>query len=167
MTLIHTALQCEAQPIIEKFKLKQFQKQSYKIYKKDDLLLVISGIGKEKTIASLEDIFSKYKFDKAINIGIAGCKEKSVDIGTFYDLSFNPKLLTTVDKPLDNKENLETLLVDMEAKYFRDMSNKYVTQNNIKVYKVVSDYLDKAIPKKSFVSMLIYDTLDKWCGDLE
>lgn len=165
MTLIHTALMCEAQPIIEYFKLKPFQKQPYKIYQNENIILVVSGIGKEKTIGCLDDIIKQYKFNKAINVGIAGCKDKMVEIGSFYKIE-DKTFLTTVDSPLDDLDKLDTLLVDMEAKYFVDIVKSVVSMENIDIFKIVSDHLDKAIPKKSFVTMLIKDNLGKWCGDL-
>lgn len=171
MTLIHTALYPEAKPIIEYFKLKQFQTQPYKVYKNKDIVLCVSGIGKIKTINCLEDIFMNYSFSKAFNIGIAGCKDETISIGTPFCIenkidTLEKAGLTTVDQPLDTKDKLNTLLVDMEAEYFKAISLKYLDQDNIYIIKVVSDHLNKAIPKKSFVNMLINDSIGKWCNKI-
>lgn len=161
MILIHTALYCEANPIIEHLKLKQFQTKPYKIYKNEKIILVISGIGKLNTLNTLEDIFTKYSFSKVFNIGIAGCKDVSIKIGSFFDCS-SEDILTTLDEPLEDKAKLSTLLVDMEAKYFKDMAKKNIQKDKAYVFKIVSDHLSTNIPKKSFVSALINDSLDKW-----
>ena len=57
MILIHTALLCEAQTFIEEYKLKKINS---KIYRNDKVILLISGIGKENTISSLDYMFLNY-----------------------------------------------------------------------------------------------------------
>ncbi len=171
-TFIYTALLPEAQPLINFLKLKQDTSiqnlpNGNKLFidEYDKYLLIVSGIGKENTLNSLQFIYKNYKIDKAINIGIAGCCDSSIKIGSFFctnrllpNINFAP--ITTVDKPLDSDENLETLLVDMEAKYFLEFSKKYC--KDIYVFKIVSDYLDLQIPKKSFVIELIENSKEKW-----
>ncbi|WP_072679915.1 hypothetical protein [Arcobacter sp. LA11] len=171
-TLIYTALLPEAQPLINFLKLKQDQSvqnlpKGNKLYKdeNDKYLLIVSGIGKDNCKKSLEFIYENFEIEKAINIGIAGCSDGSVKIGTFFCTNrllfgINFASLTTVDAPLETDENLETLLVDMEAKYFEEISKKYC--NNIYTFKVVSDYLEAKIPEKSFVIDLIHSSLDTW-----
>jgi nucleoside phosphorylase len=165
-TLIHTALFCEAKPIIEYFKMQCLQKKPYRIYNKNDILLIVSGIGAKNSL-HVKDIFEKNHIKKAVNIGIAGCKEESVPIGTLF--CTNQRLegieyatLCTVDEPLDNKDKLETMLVDMEAKSFLHVSEQFLGDENIFVFKVVSDYLDKTIPSKEFVENLIKNSIKSW-----
>jgi len=171
-TLIYTALLPEAQPVINFLKLKQDSSiqnlpKTSKLFKdeNDQYLLIVSGVGKENCIKSLEFVYNNYNISKVINLGIAGCIDSSIKIGTLFctnrlvqNINFAP--ITTVDKPLDDDENLETLLVDMEAKYFLDISKKYC--KDIYCFKIVSDYLDTKIPKKSFVIELIEKSKDKW-----
>ncbi len=167
--LIHCALLCEAQSFINFLKLTQNTSitnipNSTKIYENDDIILVISGMGKENTINTLTFIFENYNIDKAFNIGIAGCCDSSIKIGTLFCTNkllpnVNFASITTVDKPLDSDEDLETILVDMEAKYFIELSKKYCS--DIYVFKVVSDYLDTQVPKKSFVIELIQNVYPK------
>lgn len=159
MKLIHTALLCEAMPIIEKFKLK---KTSSDIYKNDDLIVAISGIGEKKTKECLNKIFSTCKIKKAINIGIAGCKDKSIKLGEIFCINkefqnIKTTTLTTVKKPTCK---IDTTLVDMEARTF--MLTCKEKEIDFLVFKVVSDYLDEGIPKKAYVSFLIKKSLDKW-----
>ncbi|RXJ87474.1 nucleoside phosphorylase [Arcobacter sp. CECT 8985] len=165
-TLIHSALLCECQCVINFFKLKQDKSCSaFKLYHNEKIVLVVSGIGKENTINALRFAFDNFIISKAINIGIAGCKDQSIDIGTLFTTNkkiknLNFTTLTTIDKPLDNKLNLKTTLVDMEAFYFEEYCKQYC--ENIIVLKVVSDYLDTNIPKKSFIIDLMQNNFNQW-----
>lgn len=161
MILIHTALFPEAKPIIEYLKLKFVQKKPYKIYKSENIILIVTGMG-EKTLL-IKEVLSKYHIKRAINIGIAGCKDKTIPIGTLFCTNQQLKnipysTITTVTNPLDNSDDLNTLLVDMETKYFLE------TTKNIKevyVFKIVSDYLNTTIPNKRFVWEIIEKNLNK------
>lgn len=160
MTLIHTALLCEAQPIIETYKLTKVINK--KEYKNEKILLIVSGIGEAKTSAVLQHILTTRPIQKAINIGIAGCKDKNIPIGSLF--CANKKLktiphatITTVQSPT---KEIFTTLVDMEASaFFFTCKDKNI---DFFILKVVSDYLDDTIPKKSFVTKLIRDTLPQW-----
>ena len=165
-TLIHTALFSEAKPLIEHFKMQCLQKRPYRIYTKKHLLLIVSGIGKKKTL-HVEDIFRSFKIDRAINMGIAGCKDMNIEIGSLFCV--NQKLcdiayadITCVSKPFSDKDRLETTLVDMESKTFLEVCEKELDIKSIFVFKIVSDYLDTTIPKKEFVEKLIKDSIKKW-----
>ena len=167
MTLIHTALFCEAKSIIEHFKMRSIQKKPYRIYSRDSLMLIVSGIGVKKTALCVEDIFKKQKFVKAINIGIAGCKDKSVEIGalccTNQKLSdINYLTLSSHNKPVVDKKALSSTLVDMEADSFLKICKEHLSSENIFVFKVVSDHLNAKIPQKSFVEGLIKDSIKLW-----
>jgi len=168
-TLIHCSLLSEAQPLIDFLKLtKDTSVQNLpagkKLFTNKDktYLLVISGIGKENCQESLEFIYKNFQIDKSINIGIAGCSDASVKVGTLFctnrllpNINFAP--ITTVDEPLESDENLETLLVDMEAKYFEEISKTNVSKSYI--FKVVSDHLDIETPTQEFIIELIEKSL--------
>lgn len=168
--LIHTALLSEAQAIINFLKLKQDNSaqnlpNNSKLYSDDKTLLIVSGMGKSNTIDALMYMFKHYEISKAINIGIAGCGDSSIKIGTLFctnklfpNINFAP--ITTVDEPLDSDEDLQTLLVDMEAKYFLQVAKEYI--KDITILKVVSDHLDTQIPKKAFVIELVQNSLPQW-----
>ncbi len=166
-TLIHCALLSEAQAIIELLKLQrdtsvQDLPRGTRFFISEEYLLIVSGIGKDNTKNALEFIFKNYAIKKAINIGIAGCCDSSIKIGTLFctnrllpNINFAP--ITTVDEPLDSDERLQTLLVDMEAKYFKELASKYC--GDIYIFKIVSDYLELEIPKKAFVIELVRNSL--------
>jgi len=162
-TVIYIALKHEAKPIIEQYKLQCIQTKPFKIYQKDDIVLVICGIGKQNTI-HLKKVFKTYSVKKAINIGIAGCKDKSVAIGSMFCTNhklehMNYATLTTVNKALGTSENLKTTLVDMEAEGFISTCKEFLDIKDIYVLKVVSDHLNTSIPKKEFVWKIIEKNL--------
>lgn len=158
-TLIHTALLCEVQPLIQYLKL--FKNKDFpQIYENESYVVIISGIGKNATQKALQLIFNNYSIHKAINLGIVGCKDKQIPIGTLCCTTHTLKnirheSLSTHDSPLDDKEKLQTTLVDMEADYFLEECEKFLKKEKIYCLKVVSDYLSQEIPKKQFVTDLI------------
>lgn len=165
-TLIHSALLCECQNLINKFKLTQNKSiTNFKLFTNDEMIIAVSGIGKDNTINTLEYIFNNYEISKAVNIGTAGCIDKNIEIGEIF--CTNQKLeniehtsLSTFDKPLDDKSLLNTTLVDMEASHFEEVCKQYI--DDIYILKVVSDHLDTQIPKKSFIIELMIKSFKKW-----
>lgn len=163
LILIHVALKQEAKPIIEYFNLQCIQTKPYKIYQKEDIILVVCGMGKQNTL-HVREVFEKYEISKAINVGIAGCKDKNIEIGSLF--CTNQKLnfikhesLTTVNEPLDDEKSLNTTLVDMEAQSFISICKEFLDIKDIYILKVVSDHLDTTIPKKEFVWKIIEKNL--------
>ncbi|MFA7083245.1 MAG: nucleoside phosphorylase [Arcobacteraceae bacterium] len=161
-TLIHTALLCEAQTLIQFLKLHKINSN---LYENEKYSLVISGIGKLATQKYLTKILQKQKFNKAINIGIAGCQDETIAIGTLFCTTHKSlenipyATLSTVDIALNCKKKLTTLLADMEAKYFIQICETFVAHENIYCLKIVSDYLSSDIPKKAFVTTLVQKNL--------
>jgi purine-nucleoside phosphorylase len=163
MILIHTALKHEAKPIIEYFKLQCIQTKPFKIYEKDNIVLAVCGMGRENTL-HVKEVFKKYEIKKAINVGISGCKDKTVKIGSIFCTTHKKEnieysTLSTVDEPLDNPEDLKTTLVDMESEHFISTCKEFLDINDIYILKVVSDHLNTSIPKKEFVWKIIKQNL--------
>ncbi|MEA3553757.1 MAG: hypothetical protein U9R39_05080 [Campylobacterota bacterium] len=159
MTLIHTALLCEAQTFIEILKLKKTNSIP-KIYSNEKYIVLIGGIGRENTLNSLEYVFKNYKILKAINIGIAGVSDSSIKIGELFcsnhmlqDIKWLP--LKTVDKPQIENNNDKEYLYDMEGQYFLDICHNYLDKKDIFIFKVVSDHLSDDILAKDFIKKLI------------
>lgn len=167
-TLIHTALYPEAKPLIHYFNL--IQNKTYeplKIFENDTYILVVSGIGQEKTNEVLPFIFEQFEINKAVNIGIAGCKDESIKLGTLFCTNHQlPNIqtttLTTVNSPLEDASKLTTQLVDMEAQSFLENARKNLEEENIFVFKIVSDYLSKKIPDKNFVYNSVKKSISQW-----
>jgi len=149
--------------VIEHFRLQCIQTKPYKIYLKDDIILVISGMGVKNTLR-VKSVFERYTIKRAINVGIAGCKDKKIKIGSIFctnkELEFIEfASLTTVDRAVESARDLKTTLVDMEAETFLHVSQEFLHVEDIYVLKIVSDYLDATIPKKEFVWKIIKKNL--------
>jgi hypothetical protein len=159
MILIHTALLCEAQSFIEYYKLNKIN-STPKIYANDKIIICISGIGSRNTISSLNYVFTNYTINKALNIGIAGCNNINIAIGSLYCTNQRIKEienlpLITSDKVVTNSNALATSLYDMEGKYFDEITSKYLQQKDIYIFKIVSDHLSSEILQKDFIKNII------------
>lgn len=170
-TLIHCTSLSQSQSFINFLNLKQNNTvknlpNGVKIFEDENTkyLLVVSKTGKENILETLGFIYKNYTITKALNIGIAGCSDGSVKIGTLFCTNkllfgINFGSLTTVDTPLETDENLETLLVDTEAKYFLEASKENCKE--LYVFKVVSDYLETKDLKNEFIESLIQNVYSK------
>jgi nucleoside phosphorylase len=162
-TLIYCALMPEAKPLIGYLKLTQ-TKQGY--FENESILLCVGGIGFEKTKNSLHSLFQEFHFQKAINLGIAGCKDETIPKGSLFCTNQELKdiahtSLTSVLTPLTCKDMLKSTLVDMEAQVFLEICKQFLKKEDIFVFKVVSDYLDDTIPSKAYVNELIQKNIKK------
>lgn len=163
MTLFHTALFAEAKPLVEHFSLTCTQTKPYKIYKNESIVLCVLGMGAKNTF-HVKELFALYPIQKAINIGIAGCKKRDIKIGTLFCTSHKlqdvpHETLTSVHEPLSDASMLETTLVDMEAQAFVFTCREFLDIKDIYILKIVSDHLDTNIPKKEFVWKIIEQNL--------
>ncbi|MBE0492309.1 MAG: nucleoside phosphorylase [Sulfurospirillum sp.] len=161
--LIHTALNIEARPFIGSLKLQKIAKN---IWANDTILLTISGIGVNNVEKSLPQVFQNYTCKKAINIGIAGCVDPTIPIGSLFctnqhleDIPYAS--LTSVTKPAICTLGITTTLVDMEAQTFEHIVQRYLEKDAIFIFKVVSDNLSNTIPSRQFVAELIQKNLTK------
>jgi len=121
-------------------------------------------MGSKKTL-QLKDIFKNYEVKKAINIGIAGCKDSTIEIGTLASTTHKLEHIsfmdiTSVNTPLNDSTKLDTMLVDMEAETFLHVSQEFLHVDDIYIFKIVSDHLDTTIPKKEFVWNIIEKNLN-------
>jgi purine-nucleoside phosphorylase len=157
LTFIHTALPAEAKPIRGKLGLRQI---TPRLYANDHVLLGVSGMGKEKTQELLEEVFARYTISRAINIGMAGCADTAVPIGTLCCATHALKealhvTLACVDAPCGAPHEIGATLVDMESAAFCEACAPFLPKEAVYVFKVVSDYGDVTPPSKAFVSGLL------------
>lgn len=165
MKLIHVALFIEAKPLIEHFNLKQYDTKPFKIFKNDEFVLIVSGLGKENTQKALEIVFEKYKIQNVFNVGTAGCSDKSIPLHSLFCTNRNDTILeylpcTTVDTPQKYCDD-ETMLYDMEAQYFLQASQQHLDEQNIYVLKIVSDHCDDSVFKKEIVYNMVKKNIQK------
>ncbi|MDR3346227.1 MAG: nucleoside phosphorylase [Campylobacteraceae bacterium] len=163
-TLIHTALVAEAKPLIGYFHLKCIAKIPFNIYKNDDIALIVSGIGGEKTEAAILYALSLYEPKTAINIGCAGCADTSVKIGSLFctthaDLPLPYASLSSHEHPVSSSEGLNSLLADQEGEAFLRTVPSSVEKY---IFKVVSDHLNPTLFSKETLSSLMQKSLPLW-----
>lgn len=156
---IHTALFCEASPLIEHFRLrKDLTSRPFELYHRDEICLTITGIGKCAMAAGVAYTIARTNDAERpvlLNIGIAGHADhelgsvflagKIIDAETqknFYPpLAFSPpcpiETVRTLSLPhLDYKD---ADLYDMEASAFYETAVRFSTGELIHAVKVVSD----------------------------
>ena len=152
------ALQSEATPIIEHFKLKSIQSGPFRYFAHDKVRLIISGMGKINTAAATAALLhNRDSLDQAvcINLGISG--HENLALGTCYvahrisdtttgadwypQMTFNPDCQTsqlcTVEQP--SNDYPENSGLDMEASAFYPIAIRYVAGELTQVVKIVSD----------------------------
>ena len=164
--LIHTTSIIEATPIIDFFNLKKLENTvQNEIYSNDEILLIVSGISKDLIVKSLDYIFKNHTISKAFDLSIASCSDGSIALGTLFCTNrfiggVNFANITTLEKPLQSDENLETLLVDKQAQFFSQ-----ICKENIKdfyILKIVSDYFDEDEPTNEKIFELVNSSISKW-----
>ncbi len=170
MKFYSIALMAEAKPLIDRYGLQKENDEYFKIYANQEIKLIITGMGNLNSAIANTYLLTKYKAKKddiAINIGIAGanfeCKigdifriNRVIDYPTKSILSFQSdgKKLTTMPTP-STKCDIKNTLVDMEGYGFVKSAMKFISKENIMIYKVVSDFLDTKIPSFTKVYKLI------------
>jgi nucleoside phosphorylase len=163
------ALNSEARPIIDFYKLKKIENKPFLVYKNSsNMFLIISGVGHEKALISTTFLLAKYPPENInsaflLNIGISGATD-NVNISdiflanqiidyeskkSFYpDMSFKFDIselsLFSVQKPqIGNIENSNKAkyLVDMESASIFKAGSYFLPTSSLIFIKIVSDNL--------------------------
>ena len=164
--LIHTTSLIEAQPIVDFFNLEKLTSPiENTIYSNNDLILIVSGLSKEKILESLNYIFKNFQISKAFDLSIASCSDGSIALGTLFCTNrfingLNFANITTVEKPLETDAGLETLLVDKQAEFFKKTCKENI--EDFYILKIVSDYFDVDEPSDKKIFELINNSILKW-----
>ena len=164
--LIHTTSLIEAQPIVDFFNLEKLTSPiENTIYSNNDLILIVSGLSKEKILESLNYIFKNFQISKAFDLSIASCSDGSIALGTLFCTNrfingLNFANITTVEKPLETDAGLETLLVDKQAEFFKKTCKENI--EDFYILKIVSDYFDVDGPSDKKIFELINNSILKW-----
>ncbi len=156
--VIVVALKCEAQPIIEVFKLTQSSNRQYfEIWHSDSILLIISGVGKiaAATAVGYASQIPSHPIDLWVNFGIAGHCDlplgstvipTSVTDATSKRV-FYPVLHRALPEhalPLCTVDQVETsykdqAIFDMEGSGFCYATAKFASLERIALFKMISD----------------------------
>jgi hypothetical protein len=175
MLLIHTALPFEAKPLIKGLGLAQTGSPGGgRLYRDtgNRYLLLISGIGKEKTEKTIQSLILSLRsrnlsITKALNIGLAGDPARRFVIGKALNITsvsceginkppfslpillnhLESSELCTVDTPCSDPtvfaENKPPLLLDMEVWHLVDtLFRNNLPMDAVHAIKIVSDFAD-------------------------
>ncbi len=176
MICIVTAIFSEAKGLIEYFGLKQIDKKPFLIYANDNISLIVSGMGKLNSAIATTYIAKDKQIKKIVNIGICGTnnimKEKGslCDIKAVIDATTGKKIsiakkgeiLYTFDNIVYKKESLKkNILIDMEGYGFYKAAKIFTNKENIKIYKIISDYLSTEHITNNFIYNLIKQNISE------
>ena len=179
------ALHCEAKPIIDHYRLKKsLSHQAFDVYSKENMLCIISGIGKTAAAAATAWI-AGLNSDKGaiawINIGTAGSATHilgtalsihkiSDDISTRYfhpvalfDSGLEPAHCRTLSKP--STDYHAQLIYDMEASAFFETASRFSKAELVHCLKIISDNPSQQIGRdKARISELIKTHIAQLAG---
>jgi len=155
---IITALQCEARPLIEHYRLRgNARHHAFRCYQNDDMQLIVSGIGKLAAATATTYLAGNNTQTSHawLNLGIAGHADKAIGepllahklIDAASDQQWFPGIvmpipcasetLTTIDKPaLDYRHDT---MIDMEASGFYAAASRFQSCELIHSLKIISD----------------------------
>ena len=182
MINIITALNCEAQPLIARYKLKARAESSpFSIYSNDAMRLIVSGIGKISASAATSYLYAisdPMQHHIWFNVGVAGHRYRSLgegilahkvsDMGSkkswyptcIFKAPCDTACLETHDKSVSLYP--PDAAVDMEASGFYETACRFSTTEFIHCFKVISDNADSPLHKldKKLAERLIKEKLE-------
>jgi len=185
MIIIVTALHPEAKPFIRHFGLKKDSTSpKVPIYRNERICVVVSGFGSIRSAIATSTILSKFKEHQNMtlfNIGISGCRDYMVPIGTPFlvnqikdhdrEKQFHPDILfkhpleeadlESFNYPISREKGsiLTTLLVDMEAAGCFEAATVFLPVHQVQCIKIVSDHLNIFECTKESISELIHKNM--------
>lgn len=95
MICIISATEEEICDFLKELEPQIIEEQPFKIFKKNNILLSICGIGISSASTCLSYVITKYEFDLIINIGVAGAVNKNIEI--FDSILVKDSYFSTVD----------------------------------------------------------------------
>lgn len=185
MIFICVAMYCESSAFIKHYNLKKdLDSHKFQVFKNQEVVLIITGIGKVESAIAVTYLFSKYHpkdSDLLLNIGICGAKDYQMAVGNTYlcnklidhdsKRTFYPDMMyqhpfieasietcswaiTSCDIDLDGQ------LVDMEATGVYQAASVFLKTHQLFFIKIISDHLKIENLTKAYISSLIQDRLD-------
>ena len=176
MTYLITALDAEARAIIEHHRLKRITPLPYTLYQGEDIVLLITGMGKHNALMALSALLG-WKIPKPtdflINIGICGAPleyeiaeallihqiidhEKRYYPDILYPHLFRETSLLCVDAPQSHTSEFP---VDMESAALFQAASRFFKLHQIAFVKIVSDHFTPEHVTKEGVIQIIASKL--------
>jgi len=175
------ALHCEAKPVIDFYRLKKsHDERAFDVYRGDDMVCVISGIGKVASAAACAWVAARFDGEAAlawINLGVAGAAEHEVgklfvlnkivdaDSGqSYYPVPAIPSsqassACLTLSLPSDDYR--DDSLFDMEASGFIYSALRFSSAELTQSLKIVSDNRHRQTGKnRQRVSELVEESIE-------
>jgi len=167
LTGIIMATGLEAEPFITAFKMREIEDRPLMVYGCDEIILVISGIGKANASMATAYICTRFDPEWIMNLGAAGATQASGKLGDIYHIEkviepdrphsasgtpyvqtpdvlpdFQKAVLATQDKPIERHEDFRQIapladLVDMEGASVVQVSKRF--GKRCLLFKFVSD----------------------------
>lgn len=176
-----SALHCEAKPVIDYYRLKKsHDHNAFDLYRGDDMLCIISGVGKIASAAACAWIAARYDHEASIawiNLGVAGSGQHAIgaafslnqvidaDSGQrHYPVPCAGSLLPgsaclTLSQP--GEDYREDTLFDMEASGFMYSALRFSSAELTQCIKIVSDNREHKTGKnRQRVSDLIHQNIE-------
>jgi hypothetical protein len=161
---VFVALECEAKALVSQFKLKKDNGHPFSIYKNEETVLTVTGVGKIAVaggVAYTLAIFSGSSSPVMVNIGIAGHKNQAIGslllaskvVDADSQKVFYPQLMGAkwpetskiLTASMPNTQYDQDCLNDMEASAFYEMAVKFSSSELIHCLKIVSDNEESSI----------------------
>lgn len=174
MIYIICALEIEARAIIEHFRLKKSSQFAFVTYKNDEIVVAISGIGRDNAIIATSAICGFYApkpSDIIINIGICGGGDevgraflihKIIDRDRDYypDILFSHALVeSSIECVGSSIESPQNHLVDMESGGVFVAASRFFKLHQIAFIKIISDNFNPQGVTKELVDNLMRQNL--------
>jgi adenosylhomocysteine nucleosidase len=173
MNYIVTALDAEARPLIEHYRLKRDNALPYTLYRSDDMLLLVSGMGKSNAAMAVSALLGwrvPKRGDILINIGICAAPSTFV-IGEALlihqiidgDRRYYPDILyphTLRETSLICTDAPQSIAsddpVDMESAAIFQAASRFFKLHQMAYLKIVSDHFEPDNVTKEGVISLIH-----------
>lgn len=180
MIYLCTALFFEASPFIKNFHLKHNPNYTrFSVYNNDTIYVLITGTGINAAIGLtyLLSNITIHPEDIFINVGVCGCTNKNIPIGSSFlinkikdhttNMTYYPEMLyrhNFLESSLESclsvmsSSQIHTLfepLIDMEASFIYQTATHFMKPHQLFLYKIVSDHLeDKKIPRDEIEKLI-------------
>ncbi|WP_457743285.1 hypothetical protein [Sulfurimonas sp.] len=171
MLYIVTALKPEAQAFVDYHKLKKSKLNTFTIFQNENIKLIISGIGVEKSRLATQTLINHFDItddDIYLNAGICGASKehkigKLLEIGSleYNKISYKTGDFTHHLTCMDEPSTTELYrLVDMESYGFYDAVIHNPAIKKFYILKVVSDHFEPQKVTKEGTKSLLFNVID-------